>query len=156
MEVCTPTAMRRLVAKFERTGSVHDAPRLGRPKTAEDVAMEVNLAMAEAAEHNPHGECSVRAVAEATRVARATVWRLMRKVLKFHPYGIQCMHEVKPGDPERRLAFAEDYLTRVELNPEWIDTIFWTDECGTGETSALSSATSTLSSWPLQLTSLPS
>jgi len=38
------------------------------------------------------------------------------------------MHELKRGDPERRLAFAEDYLTRVELNPEWIDTIFWTDE----------------------------
>ena len=114
MEVCTPTAVRRLVAKFERTGSVHDAPRLGRSKTAEDVAMEVNLAMAEDAEHNPHGECSVRAVAEATRVARATVWRLMRKVLKFHPYGIQCMHELKPGDPER-------WLPRFPLHiyPRW-------------------------------------
>ena len=64
MEVCTPTAVRRLVAKFERTGSVHDAPRSGRPKTAEDVAMEVSLAMAEDAEHNPHGESTVRAVAE--------------------------------------------------------------------------------------------
>ena len=123
VEICTPFAVRKLVAKFERTGSVHDAPRSGRPKTAEDVAMEVSLAMANDAEHNPHGESSVRAVAKSTGVAQATVWRLLRKVLKFHPYRIQCMHELKPGDPERRLAFAEDYLTRVELNPEWIGTI---------------------------------
>ena len=55
VEICTPLAVRKLVAKFERTGSVQDAPRSGRPKTAEDVAMEVSLAMADDAEHNPHG-----------------------------------------------------------------------------------------------------
>src|SRR6185437_3932504 len=128
VDICTPFAVRKLVAKFERTGSVHDAPRSGRPKTAEDVAMEVSLAMADDAEHNPHGESSVRTVAKSTGVATMTVWKLLRKVLKFRPYRIQCMHELKPGDPERRLAFAEDYLTRVEFNPEWIDTIFWSDE----------------------------
>ena len=73
MEVFTPTAVRRLVAKFEITGSVHDALRSGRPKIAEDVAMEVNLAMAEDAEHNPHGESSVRTVAKSTGVATMTV-----------------------------------------------------------------------------------
>ena len=116
------------MAKFERTGSVINAPRSGRPKTSEDVAMQVSLSMANDAEHNPHSESSVRAVAETTRVASTRVWKLLRKVLKFCPYRIQCMHELKPGDPERRLAFAEDYLTRVEFNPEWIDTIFWSDE----------------------------
>ena len=61
------------MAKFERTGSVIDAPRSGRPKTSEDVAMDVSLAMANDAEHNPHGESSVRTVAKSTGVATMTV-----------------------------------------------------------------------------------
>ena len=70
-------AARWLVAKFERTGSVHDALRSRRPKIAEDVAMEVRLAMADDAEHNPHGEFSVRTLAKSTGVATMTVWKLV-------------------------------------------------------------------------------
>lgn len=126
--VCSERSVRDLIAKFERTGSVTDAPRSGRPKISDDVAIEISLASAEISLQNSHGESSTQAVATATGIPKTTVWRSMRKILKLFPYRIQNLHELLPRDHVLRLAFAQDFITHVELNDDWLDHIFWSDE----------------------------
>ena len=57
-----------------------------------------------------------------------TVWRVLRKMLKWTPYHFKRLFELKEDDYSRRLAFAEDFLVRFEMNNDWLDTILWSDE----------------------------
>lgn len=125
---CDKKTVQRLVKKYELTGSVTDAPRSGRPKTSVDTVIEIGMIADAISEENAHGECSVRAVAKASGVAPMTAWRALRKELRLYPYRIQRLHKLEPGDPQRRLAFAQDFLTRVAIDDDWLDTILWTDE----------------------------
>jgi hypothetical protein len=90
--------------------------------------MEIALTAADISSQNAHGECSTRAVANATGIPKSTVWKAMRKILQQFPYRIQILHELLPGDPPRRLAFAQEFLARVALDDNWLDSILWSDE----------------------------
>jgi len=48
-------------------------------------------------------------------------------MLKWTPYHFKRLFELKDDYP-RQLAFAEDFLVRVEMNNDWLDTILWSDE----------------------------
>ena len=39
--ICTELSVRKLIARFEETGSVHDLPRTGRPRIHEGVVQIV-------------------------------------------------------------------------------------------------------------------
>lgn len=127
-EPCHVTAVRALIKKFERTGSVEDEHRSGRPKVSEEVVAAIRNTVTLIGEGNTYGESSVRAIARATEVPKSTVWKTMTKILKLHPYHLHSVHELLPHDPATRLRFAEDFIARVQDNPQWLGSILWTDE----------------------------
>lgn len=53
------------------------------------------------------------------------------KTLKKHrykPYKIRKVHNLHPGDEERRLEFCHWYLQQINRNPNFFQNIIWTDE----------------------------
>jgi len=127
-DICGERAVRALIVKFEATRAVKDASRSGRPKTNDDVVMEVGLASMDIASKNYYGNSSVRAISTNTGIPRMTVWRCLKEFLKLYPYRIQRLHELLVGDPERRLTFGYDFLAMCALDEIWLGTILWTDE----------------------------
>jgi Helix-turn-helix domain (DUF4817) len=127
-DICSVNAIRNLISRFERTGSVADLPRSGRPKVSEDTAIEIRHTAETIAQDNRFGECSTVAISSATGIPQQTVWKVLRKMLKLRPYRIREVHELIPADYPRRLTFAENFLTRVEFEPNWLDTILFSDE----------------------------
>jgi len=82
----------------------------------------------ELSNQNLCGETSTSSIAATTGIPKATVWRTMRKDLRMFPYRISTLHQLEPGDPDRRLHFAQEFLTRVELEEQFLDQILWSDE----------------------------
>lgn len=127
-ELCSKRAVNLLIRKFENTGSVEDAKSPGRPKMDEDHIIEVSLANEMIASRDAYHLSSTRKISSEIGMPTTSVWRALRKALKKFPYRIRRLHELKPQDHDRRLAFAQDFLTRVEIRPRWFDSILWSDE----------------------------
>lgn len=118
-DICTATAVTKLIEKFCRTGSVMDAKRTGRPPISEEQVAEVEFASHLIAATNHYAESSTRKIAEATAIPQPTVFKILRKKLNLHPYRIQIVHELKDADPNRRLAFAHRFLAENAVNEMW-------------------------------------
>ncbi|GFU40750.1 uncharacterized protein TNCV_3231071 [Trichonephila clavipes] len=71
---------------------------------------------------------SVRLVAEALDLPRSTVQKIMRNILRYHPYKLQLVQELLPHDFETRHLFSLLFLVRLEVDPERPWNILWTDE----------------------------
>ncbi|GFX61216.1 uncharacterized protein TNCV_3406911 [Trichonephila clavipes] len=71
---------------------------------------------------------SVRHVAEALDLPRSTAQKIMRNILRYYPYKLQLVQELLPHDFETRHLFSLQFLSRLEVDPEWPWNILWTDE----------------------------
>jgi hypothetical protein len=92
-----------VIAKFEATGSVHELPKSGVPKTViTDATVEEYRILLE---NNPG--MSLRRTALATGISLGSAHTVARDILNFYPYRIQLLHELKPPDYSRRKKFAE-------------------------------------------------
>lgn len=126
--ICKPDTVKDLVKKFERTQSVKDAPRSGRPKISDDTVRNVATAAAGIGAQSSYGECSISSIANVTRVPQSTVRKILKKNLKWKPYRIQEVHKLENGDPERRRLFAEQFLAINEADPQWLPRVIFGDE----------------------------
>lgn len=108
----------RTVNRFERTGSVKDEARSGRPKTAtnDEKSLEVLLHFQE----NCH--TSSRKVAQHIGIHKQSVLNIM-KMHKYHPYKIKLVQELIGDDFDRRLEFSEVMMQRYVNNDRLL---FWT------------------------------
>ncbi|GFX76820.1 uncharacterized protein TNCV_1952611 [Trichonephila clavipes] len=52
----------------------------------------------------------------------------MRNILRYYPYKLQLVQELLPHDFETRHLFSLQFLARLEIDPEWLWNILWTDE----------------------------
>ena len=127
-DVCSTETLRKLVAKFERTSSVADLPRSGRPKVAEETVMDMALAVMEISSQNAYGESSTSAISNVTGVSKSTVAKILKKKLDLFPYRIQLLHKLENGDPQQRFEFAHQFLTNAEFDPQWLPRIIFGDE----------------------------
>ncbi|XP_011859565.1 PREDICTED: uncharacterized protein LOC105557041 [Vollenhovia emeryi] len=108
----------RTCNRFERTGSVKDEPRSGRPKTAtnEQKSLEVILNFQE----NPH--TSSRKVAQQTEISKTSVLQIL-KSHRYHPYKIKLVQELIGDDHDRRLEYYEEMMLQFDRNNQFL---FWT------------------------------
>ncbi|GFV79699.1 uncharacterized protein TNCV_1725241 [Trichonephila clavipes] len=71
---------------------------------------------------------SVRRVAEVLDLPRSTVQKIMRNILRYCPYKLILVQELLPRDFETRHLFSQQFLARLEVDPEWPWNILCTDE----------------------------
>jgi len=113
----------RLIKKFEKHGSVVDAPRSGRPRTA--TTNENTMYVAQSYVKNP-AQSTVR-VSGDLGISRRSTARMMKTLgLKvYRPHLLQALNE---DNPDRRLEFCVWYVIRTEADPDFFRTVLWSDE----------------------------
>lgn len=120
----TAATVIRINKNFTDTGSVADLPRTGRPKTgrSEDNVERVRDAIAQAP------TTSTRRLSAELGIKRTSVYRILKKDLKFKstiPVLCQFLNE---DDFDRRLQFAEWYAEMADNDPDFPGKILWSDE----------------------------
>lgn len=114
----------RLVERFERTGSVHDMPKSGRPNLQEKRASFVKTALEQLQSENSHGIASSSQVAVTCAVPRASCYRILRRSLNLYPYRIQTSQKLSETNKKSRIEFANFILNGgIDL-----ESIIWSDE----------------------------
>lgn len=111
----------KVVSKFAEEGNARNLPRGGRPKIDEVTKLNVFLETVE----NPH--VSTRQLGLNNDIDHSTVLKLLKKE-KYHPYKIQLLHELNEDDPDRRLQFCEQFMTRCDRNRNFLNSIIFSDE----------------------------
>ena len=103
----TRLAIKTLVNKFKRTGSVHDEERPGRPAVTEETVQSIQDAIT----RSP--TASTRRVSRELGIPQTTVWRTLRYKLKKRAYHIQIVHNLEAEDYSARQGMCEDLLEAV-------------------------------------------
>ena len=112
-----------IVKKFEKTGTVNDAPKSGRPvsSTTDEKGDELVATL----QHSP--QKSSRRLSAELNISQSSVRRLLKQ-RNFKPYIPRVFHALVDGDPDRRMEFAEIMLEKMEEDEDFIDNIWWSDE----------------------------
>lgn len=74
-----------------------------------------------------HPHMSTRRAAFRLGVSHASVWKILKE-LKFKPYKMAKHQKLQPDDPPKRKQFCQALLRLNRLNPNFRNTILWTDE----------------------------
>lgn len=118
------STIRRLVDKFESTGSVNNQPvpvRQRNARSAENIA-----AVRDSVHENPRQSIPRRA--QELGFSQTTTWRILRRDLGLHPYKIQLTQELKVNDHRQRRVFADWALERMEFDADCGKKIIFSDE----------------------------
>lgn len=102
------STIRRLVAKFESTGSINNQPttvRYRNARSAENIA-----AVRESVQENPRQSVSRRS--QELGLTASSIWRILRWDLGLHSYKIQLTQELKVNDHKQCRVFAK-WLSRA-------------------------------------------
>ncbi|UYV61976.1 hypothetical protein LAZ67_1007240 [Cordylochernes scorpioides] len=121
-------SLRRMIKKFEKTGSLEAKPLSGRASTRKSVAVTVSQNVEAIETLSTYGEVSARQVSRQTGISYGTVWRALRIFLKKYPYKIQRFHELKVVDFEKRQEFAAWVFRQIDIDENWLSNVLWTDE----------------------------
>ena len=115
--------IKRIVDKFEETGSVNERERSGRPRSAltDKKLEEVRNLL----EENPN--ISTRTGPALVEMTRSSYKRAVEEngFRPFRPYQVV---ELTEDDFDRREEFCAIFLEMIEQNPALIDKIIWSDE----------------------------
>lgn len=120
----TERTIRRLITKFENTGSVSDQTVPVRRRTARSI--ENIEAVRQSVRNNPSQSISRRA--QELDFSWGTTWRILHMDLKLHPYKVVLTQELKPNDHRLRRFFAEWALEQLEVDPDFGRKIIFSDE----------------------------
>ena len=66
----------------------------------------------------------IRRAVTGLGISVGTVHKILHKDLKFHPYTLQLLQELKQNDKEKRVNFAEEQLDFIENDPDFIKKSF--------------------------------
>ena len=114
----------RLMEKFEKTGSIHDIQRSGRPSLVEDRSERVEEALQELKDEHEFGVACSTHVAAATGIPQTSVWRILRQHLNLYPYRLQTTQALTSEDKVRRIEFANFILNDATI----LNNVLWSDE----------------------------
>ena len=112
-----------IFAKWEKSGSVHDAQRCGRP-----VSVTINENKESVSEHFQNNPSSSASRASLVLDVSRTSLRRMIKELGLHLYRPRLVQELNEDDFDRRVEFCEKLEHMFCQKPELIDCIIWSDE----------------------------
>ena len=113
-----------LVEKFEVEGSVKDRPQPCRPKR---VRNEENIEQVKTViERTPTK--SIRKVSSEVEISRSIVQRILTIDLKMQPFKATLVHGLHEDDLPKRVEFCEWFLERQRHDPQFLHSIFFSDE----------------------------
>lgn len=117
------STIRRLVVKFERTGSVLHAGVSGRPRSSS--TEEAKTSVTESVKKKP--TASIRRRSAEMGLSRSSLQRILHE-LGLRPYIPKLIHGLLEDDFSRRMEFCEKFLALVESDHSLLDRIMWSDE----------------------------
>jgi hypothetical protein len=112
------------VHRFQKTGSIADFPRSGRPLTAtgpESTALVLH-------DLKVHPTTSMRKRATSLHISPASICRTIDS-LGYKPYRLKRIHHLELQDFPKRKQFCDWYISYIESHPEEESNFLWTDEC---------------------------
>lgn len=115
----------KVVKKFERIGTVQDAPRCGRPRT---VDTPENREMISTFLVETPTTSSRKAPLQLPNYVSRTSYQRITKRLKFKCYHPRLVHGLLEDDPDRRLQFCELMLNQYQQDRDIFGKIIWSDE----------------------------
>ena len=119
----SPNTVNELVKKFKNTGSVADAHRCGRPKTASDVDTTTDvLAM-----FNRSLVKSIHRTSEESHVSKSSIHRILHQQ-SFHAFKIPSIQDLNDDDYDRRTEFAQGAKDQVFQDETFPQQIIFSDE----------------------------
>lgn len=116
------STIRNIYRKFLATGSVHNAPKSGRPSIGSTKKDEI----AEHFTENPRS--SLRHAANDLHVSHTTIDKVLRYDLKMHPYKIQVTQQLHEEDHALRISMCEDLLEKIKNDVNFLRNIIFSDE----------------------------
>lgn len=117
-----PMTVIRINSTFDETGSVADRPRSGRPRSGrsdENVQTVQEIITKEPT-------TSTRRLSAESQIKHSSVYRILKKDLKFKSTIPTLCHALNEDDPDRRKEFCEIFLNR--FNDNSLRYILWSDE----------------------------
>ncbi|GBM80833.1 hypothetical protein AVEN_219580-1 [Araneus ventricosus] len=118
--------IRKLFAKFERTGSVDDN-RVGNVGPKQTVVTPENVAQVSGiVQQNPRN--TVRRIASETGLKRSITQKILRNSLRMFPYKIQSPQAIPIKAARQRFDFANEILTMIDNEGFGVGCIWFTDE----------------------------
>lgn len=118
-----PKTFERLHRQLCETGSfLASRSDAGRPKR--DVMVEEAILDMVADEPST----STRAVSRGLQISQSRTWRVLNDE-RLHPYHVQRVQALTQSDYPRRVEFARWFLQQNAVNPNFISTVLFTDEC---------------------------
>ncbi|XP_018358516.1 PREDICTED: uncharacterized protein LOC108758200 [Trachymyrmex cornetzi] len=113
----------RTVARFQRTGSIKDESRSGRPKSAtnDDKAIDVLQTVSD----NP--STSVSRAAQENGISATSVRRILRRH-HYHPYKMHLVQQLSEDDYDRRVEFCDKMMIKFDDNNQFFNWICFSDE----------------------------
>lgn len=115
-------AVKALVDKFEKHGTVHDLPRSGRTRD-KSIPSRIEGAITELG-----NQCSSTDVALLAGVSQATAWKILRNDLQLFPYKIFVGQKLSAESKVMRKTFCEEFLRKFESDWDASMFILWSDE----------------------------
>lgn len=118
----TSQKFKRIESNFLNFGKVKSANIRRKPITDEE-DNEINVL----AYFNVHPRQSIRSAAQELGLTFYAVQSILKKH-KMHDYSFTPVHNLHPGDDDRRLEFCEQILIKTQEDPLFLRKIIWTDE----------------------------
>lgn len=120
-----PHTIRDAYQRFNETGNVMPTRAdAGRPRDVINAAMEDRIL--HLFDQDP--TTSTRAVARQLDIFQSQVHGVVREAGR-HPYHYRRVHDLLPGDFQRRVNFCGGLLAQVRQNNNFLNNILFTDEC---------------------------
>lgn len=119
----TQSAVSKVLKKFNNIGSVKNAPRTGRPKSATNDDSTLNILLR--LEENPQTSTTQLALNE--NLSRRSVGRILKKE-KLFPYKVHLVQELSEDDFDRRLEFCEEMAQICNRDDNFAQNICFSDE----------------------------
>jgi hypothetical protein len=122
-EIITRASYGDLIQKFEKYGSVENSKR----NTKKRVRTEENIELVR--NHiEENSKVSLNKLKQQTGIRKTSLLTILKKDLKLHPFKIYDVHNLEPGDPAKRLRFAEKILQEFQLDQNFHKGIIFSDE----------------------------
>lgn len=116
-------AVRNLIAKFRKTGSVADASKSGRPSNLGGKIVHIQDIL----KKNPIQ--SIRRLSQQAHVSKSSAQRILRKKLDLYPYKMTTVHQLKESDHNSRIDYCNWFQNVLMREDEDIlDVTYFTDE----------------------------
>lgn len=123
-EAPNETTVRRLMLKFNETGSTLNVKSCGRPRSGRS---EQNIAVVRQSVAVSPAKSVLRRSQELG-IGYSSVHRILRYDLHYHPYKIQLTQQLKAADHEKRRNFVDWFMRRQHENDGFARNIIFSDE----------------------------